>query len=229
MAAVAPPPPSREAAGQVGRPRSGPPRRAGASGRDETLDAAAELFAQRGYAATPTRLIAEAAGMRQASLYYHFPSKEQLLAELLEATVRPSVQRAAALDAAGLEPVAALHALVAYDAEVLLTARWNVGLLYALPEVATEPFRAFREEREQLRAAYRRLVTAAAPGPSAATTEVTVALVLGLVESVIAMRRDLPDLPGPAVLAEELAQSALRLLGWSPEQARDVAARSAAL
>jgi len=43
------------------------------------LDAAEQLFIQHGYAAVTLRTIADALGMRQASLYYHFPEgKEQL-------------------------------------------------------------------------------------------------------------------------------------------------------
>lgn len=195
----------------VGRPRSGARRLPTASAREEILDAAAELFAQRGYAATSTRLIAEAVGIRQASLYYHFDSKEHILAELLEATVRPSLDYAAELGRQSTPPAAALHALAMYDVGVLLTARWNVGILYALPEVATEPFARFRAEREQLRLAYRRLT-------AAATTldddgEVVGDLAFGLVESVIGMRRDLPALPPAAALQRAVAAAVLRLVG----------------
>jgi len=47
-------------------------------GRDRILDVAEGLFQERGYTAVAMRDIAEAAGMRTASLYYHFPSKEEL-------------------------------------------------------------------------------------------------------------------------------------------------------
>lgn len=188
----------------VGRPRSGARRLPSATAREEILDAAAELFAQRGYAATSTRLIAERVGIRQASLYYHFDTKEQILAELLEATVRPSLTYAASLPA--LAPAAALRALVRYDVGVLLGAPWNVGILYALPELASEPFTAFRRDREELRAVYRSL-TAAAGG-----SEVTGELIFGLVESVIGMRRDVRPLPPADVLQEAVAAAALRLL-----------------
>jgi AcrR family transcriptional regulator len=47
------------------------------------LDAAARLFRERGYAATTLGDIAEAAGLRTASLYYHFGSKEDLVEEIL--------------------------------------------------------------------------------------------------------------------------------------------------
>lgn len=48
-------------------------------GRRLILDEAAALFLSRGYAATSLRVIAERVGMKPASLYHHFPSKEALL------------------------------------------------------------------------------------------------------------------------------------------------------
>lgn len=55
-----------------------------ADGRDRILDVAEALFQERGYTAVTMRDIAEAAGMRQASLYYHFPSKEELFVSVRE-------------------------------------------------------------------------------------------------------------------------------------------------
>jgi AcrR family transcriptional regulator len=46
---------------------------------DEIADAAARVFAERGYHGTTTQAIADVLGMRQASLYYYFPSKEAAL------------------------------------------------------------------------------------------------------------------------------------------------------
>jgi AcrR family transcriptional regulator len=195
----------------AGRPRSGARRLPDATARDEILDAAAELFAERGYAATSTRTIAERVGIRQASLYYHFHNKEQILAELLESTVRPSLEFAGSLAGQGSAPADALHALVRFDVGILLGARWNIGLLYALPEVTAEPFTRFRAERGELRAAYRRLVAAATTGPSDA--EMLGDLVFGLVESVIGMRRDLPARPSTDYLQHTVADAALRLIG----------------
>jgi AcrR family transcriptional regulator len=48
------------------------------------LDAAQELFAERGYAGTSIRDIAERLSMTKAALYYHFPGKLDLLAALVE-------------------------------------------------------------------------------------------------------------------------------------------------
>ncbi|GAB1542826.1 hypothetical protein NUACC21_55000 [Scytonema sp. NUACC21] len=53
-------------------------------GRDRILDTAESLFRDRGYTAVTMRDIAKAVGMRQASLYYHFPSKEELFVSVRE-------------------------------------------------------------------------------------------------------------------------------------------------
>ena len=52
--------------------------------RQRILDAATELFIERGYEATSLREIAERVGVTKAALYYHFPGKEDLLRALLE-------------------------------------------------------------------------------------------------------------------------------------------------
>ena len=76
------------------------------------LDAAAALFCTDGFTSTSTRANADAAGVRQASIYHHFAGKDAILLELLLGTVRPSLELADAL-AAGTEPAAArLWALV---------------------------------------------------------------------------------------------------------------------
>lgn len=66
-------------------PRSNP--RGGASeavdGRTLILDTAARLFSEEGYSAVSLRDIAGACGMKAASLYYHFASKEEIVVEVL--------------------------------------------------------------------------------------------------------------------------------------------------
>ncbi|MDP1940010.1 MAG: helix-turn-helix domain-containing protein, partial [Gallionella sp.] len=52
--------------------------------RDLILRVAAQLFRQQGYSATTLRQIAEKAGMKAGSIYYHFDSKTAILDEILE-------------------------------------------------------------------------------------------------------------------------------------------------
>src|ERR1700751_2522597 len=53
------------------------------SRRDELLDLAASMFAERGLRATTVRDIADSAGILSGSLYHHFSSKEEMVDELL--------------------------------------------------------------------------------------------------------------------------------------------------
>jgi len=50
----------------------------------EVLDTAAMIFAEKGYLGASTRDVAERLGIRQASLYYYFASKEEALATICE-------------------------------------------------------------------------------------------------------------------------------------------------
>src|SRR5215469_15958882 len=58
------------------------------SARDKILAAAVQLFAEYGYHASSMRDIARIAGIQAASIYYHYPSKQALLVEIMEAHMR---------------------------------------------------------------------------------------------------------------------------------------------
>ncbi|MDA2811252.1 helix-turn-helix domain containing protein [Nocardiopsis sp. RSe5-2] len=51
--------------------------------RAEIRETALELFAEKGYTATSLREIAEGLGITKAALYYHFRSKQDLLADMI--------------------------------------------------------------------------------------------------------------------------------------------------
>ncbi len=59
------------------------PRKQAATRRREILDAAAKVFRDTGYGGASLDSIASAVGILKGSLYYHFVSKEEILAELL--------------------------------------------------------------------------------------------------------------------------------------------------
>lgn len=56
--------------------------------RQQVLDASAKLFRDKGYAGTTMREVADRCGIRAASLYYHFPSKDEILAEVFDYGVK---------------------------------------------------------------------------------------------------------------------------------------------
>jgi len=59
--------------------------------RDRILDEAEALFAERGFAGTSMRDIAQHAGLTAASLYNHFEGKDALYAAVLQRGIRPLV------------------------------------------------------------------------------------------------------------------------------------------
>jgi TetR/AcrR family transcriptional regulator, cholesterol catabolism regulator len=52
--------------------------------RERILLEAARLFRHHGYAATTLREVADSAGIKAGSIYYHFESKEQILGEVMD-------------------------------------------------------------------------------------------------------------------------------------------------
>jgi AcrR family transcriptional regulator len=59
------------------------PRKRAAARRGQILDAAARSFRETGYGGASLDTVASAVGILKGSLYYHFASKEEILAELL--------------------------------------------------------------------------------------------------------------------------------------------------
>lgn len=200
---------------RVGRPRAQARPDSGLSPRQELLAAAAELFTTRGYTATTTRAIAERAGMRQASMYHYVGGKEDLLAELLEGTVTPSLALAHALLADASRPAEQrLWELCRADVALLCAGPYNLGALYLLPEVRSERFAPFRAARDELRAAYGALLAATAAGGALGPQELGLRadLLFALIEGVILTPR---THPAPA-FAAATADAALRLTGCRP-------------
>lgn len=216
--------PANAATGR-GRPRLEQPRRPGATAREQILDAAAELFTNHGYANTSTRRIADEVGVRQASLYHHFATKDDILDALLAGTVDKALQLGAQLLDSPGSTAQHLHTLAVADAHQLCVSRWNLGALYLLPELRTDRFAPFRRRRAELREVYRRLseaVVAECDGPAAAAD-----LPFRLVESVVNTRSD--EVEGTPAQPWVIAEGALRILGFGGDFGPLVAATAARL
>ncbi|MFI1652207.1 helix-turn-helix domain-containing protein [Streptomyces avidinii] len=203
---------------RVGRPRADRLRPdSGRPPREELLCAAAELFTARGYAATTTRAVAERAGMRQATMYHYFGGKEELLAELLESTVAPSLVLARQLLADGGRSAARrLWELCRSDVLLLCGGPYDLGALYLLPEVGGARFTRFHRMRRELKDAYRVLLAGTRVGAELAGDRAGLTLrgdlVFGLIEGVMLVHRADPARPVVA-FAEATADAALRIAG----------------
>lgn len=95
--------------------RSAPIRRA-------ILDAAINLFAERGYSGTNLQDVADVLGMSRTGLYYHFPSKESLLHALVEEITAAPLQVAHTVQALAEEnPAEALREMMSHSVRWILT------------------------------------------------------------------------------------------------------------
>lgn len=78
------------------RPRLGrPPKGEAGPTRERLLDAALDLFARHGFAATTVRQIARAVGVTDAAIYAHFANKQALLDALMAEAGPPLLERLA--------------------------------------------------------------------------------------------------------------------------------------
>ena len=208
--------------GRPGRPRH-VPSRAGQTPREEILEIAARLFVRNGFANTSTRVIAEEVGIRQASLYYHFQGKDDILGELLDMTVRPTLDSLDNLDKIEGDD-ARLYALAFCDAGVLANLMHNIGVLPGHPDVARTPeCEEYKEARRQLQEAYSALGVSCASAAVLSSVDKNQlgGIILQSVESVIGTRADGDVVTEGALHA--VAAACLRLCGV-PQERIDAAA-----
>lgn len=118
-----------------------------AEGRRLVLDTAARLFKDEGFAATSLRDIAAECGMKPASLYYHFASKDEIVSEVLRIGVEQ-------VFAAVQDAVAALPADA--DARTLLGAavRAHLQALWGLQDYTSANVRIFGQVPPAVREAH---------------------------------------------------------------------------
>ncbi len=72
--------------------------------RDHILEAAAQIFREKGYHAASMQDIAEAVRLQKASLYYHVSSKQEILFDLLERALDLLIEQQEAVLALPLPP-----------------------------------------------------------------------------------------------------------------------------
>lgn len=90
-----------------------PTTRANASRRQLILDTATTVFAEKGIVATTVRDISERYGIQSGSLYHHFKSKEEMIAEILVPIVRSQVETFDRIVAQSNDPVEILSRAIA--------------------------------------------------------------------------------------------------------------------
>lgn len=118
--------------------------------RERLLDAAIELFRDRGYHATGIDDIGAAAGITGPGVYRHYRSKQELLVALFDRTAAGRIEAATRLAPAGADPRRALGALVDNHVTFAIADR-SVIVVYLQELSSLEPADAKRIRRSQRR------------------------------------------------------------------------------
>lgn len=142
--------------------------------KQKILDAAERLFGEQGYCATSLRQIIAEAGVNLAAIHYHYGSKGELLAQVVQRKADPADQeRLEALEhlesAAGGEPLAVQKILEALFAPVMNRAAADpdfskvMGRLFGEGLVPPLAQRHFRQVRTRYLAALGRALPGLSP------------------------------------------------------------------
>jgi len=101
----------------------------GTDTRRRILDVALELFSTQGYEKTSLREIAERLDIKKASLYYHFSSKEALVAALADRLLEPVDELVTWCEAQ--PPTAAIRGELLRRLATLLQGEWSLWIRFA--------------------------------------------------------------------------------------------------
>jgi len=138
---------SRTKPGRTARPKF---RRRAKARPDEVLDAALDLFMEKGFAATRVEDVAQRAGISKGTIYLYFPSKEALMEGLIHRALSPIALKAVnTIEMLNVDPRTILKALGGM-----------VGKQLSDPRVVAIPKLVIRESANfpELAAMYRREV-----------------------------------------------------------------------
>ena len=152
--------------------------------RQQLLDAAAHLFAERGFNGVSIEELGAAAGVSGPALYRHFPSKEAMLGELLIGASRRLLEGCTRILAEDVESQQALRDLVDFHVDFALSERDIIRIQDR--ELASLPLEVNREVRMLQRRYVQEwvaLVARLSPTTPTAEIEVRVHAIFGLLNS----------------------------------------------
>jgi AcrR family transcriptional regulator len=133
----------------VGRPRHAEMPSSG-DPRADIIAAAARLFRARGIAGASVREIAAEAGLRKASLYYYFPSKEEIVYAMIEGVLGPARDMQRQLSRTALSEPARLFLYLRFDVEMLCSAPYDSTWLLTHGALNDERMAVYWQERQRL-------------------------------------------------------------------------------
>ena len=125
------------------------------------LEAAAALFAERGYHATTIRDLAEAAGVTPGALYFHVPTKQALLVAVYTEGVDRIVRHVDTLVDQETEPALRFRrAIEAHLESILDASAFARVIVRVLPDDVPEAAAELRVQRDRYETRFRSLIAA---------------------------------------------------------------------
>ncbi|WP_246376746.1 TetR/AcrR family transcriptional regulator [Gluconacetobacter aggeris] len=127
--------------------------------RQEILEVAAQLFAERGYKATSIRQIADAVGMMAGSLYYHIQSKESLFVEIHNRALDAAASRIFSAIAPHTAPWARLEAACAELLDIQLSlSSITLPLMNSIISAPPDVRSALIKKRDEFETIFRNII-----------------------------------------------------------------------
>lgn len=141
--------------------------------RDEILAAARRLFAEQGYTGTSTGAIAQAVGLTQPAIFYHFTSKEELFRELAVQALDEPLAALAAVRRAQASPGGRLYGLILFHVTHDLSSPFSIApaLEEAMQVSGRDSLAEVFERSERYSRGIRALVAAAVKAGQFRTTD----------------------------------------------------------
>jgi AcrR family transcriptional regulator len=161
------------------------------------LAAAAELIAERGWAAVSTRVVAERAGVGAGLVHYHFPSVQGLLSDAAVGVMREATTTLEPMLAQARTPIEAIEALVtSLDA---FTGTDPVSVLFVETYLAATRDPRLREAVAGVIAEYRDRLGAWLREHEVAAPEATAAVLGSAIDGLVMQRALDPGLTAAAI------------------------------
>ena len=193
------------------------------------LDAARCLFAAKGYAATSTRQIAEAAGIRQPTLFHYFPSKKAILKAIIDLAMRPELRFMEAEQRRKLPSDVALYRYARFVFTNLATNPNVIGSPLQFPETSGDEFPEFWAAYEKIYNTLKRHIRNGIRSGlfEPVNVEIAAEQLFALIEAPLG--RPKRSIPQARQAAEQAATLVLKSLLKNPQRIEEVRAEAGAL
>lgn len=185
--------------------------------REQLIAVSAQLFREKGYDNTTVRDIAAAAGIQAGSWFYHFKTKQEILAAIMEQGMARSLATIEAIADEPLAPRQALHRLVEVHLHTLLAPdhHFIAVLLYEWRALDHESRARIVDLKDRYEAVWDRVIAALhQSGDWAMPTQFDRLMIFGALNWTVQWYK-----PTHGTGVAELARQAVTFILRTPEQA----------